>query len=434
MFTTSVLSENLPPLAERVRPQIISDFIGQEKLLHPTSLLIKSIKKNNPFSIIFWGPPGTGKTTLSRILSYEFDTDFYEISAVSGSVKNVREVLEKAKKNFPIGKRSILFIDEIHRFSKAQQASLLHGVEDGSITLIGATTENPSFELIKPLLSRCQVLQMNYLNNKDLINVLKRALNKDIICSAKNINMSKEAISLIIKSCSGDARKMLNTLELSISMMDKNISKITLDNVKNALQKKHILYDKKGDFHYDVISAFIKSIRGSDPDAAIYWLAIMLEGGETPEFIARRLLILASEDVGNAEPYALQLATAAFDAVHKIGMPESRIILSQITIYLASVPKSNSAYLAIDSAIKFIKEKGTEPVPIHLRNAPTKLMQEMEFGKDYKYAHNYKNHFIKQNYFPENFKKEVVFYTPTNEGREKFLKERLEKKWKKRYK
>jgi len=434
MFAASVLSENLPPLAERMRPQILADFIGQDQILSNDGLLVNAIRINNPFSIIFWGPPGTGKTTLARILSNKFSMDYYELSAVASGVKDIRKILDKGKENFSIGNRTILFIDEIHRFSKTQQDALLHAVEDGSITLIGATTENPSFEVISPLLSRCQVLKLNYLNIKDLTRVLNRALKEDIICSKKNINMSADTISFMITSCGGDARKMLNTLELSISMMKKNISKLTIDNVKSAIQKTNILYDKKGDFHYDVISAFIKSIRGSDPDAAIYWLAIMLEGGETPEFIARRLLILASEDIGNAEPYALQLATAAFDAVHKIGMPESRIILSQITIYLASVPKSNAAYLAIESAIKFVKEKGTEPVPIHLRNAPTKLMQEMEFGKDYKYAHNYDNHFIKQNYFPEKLKKNVVFYSPTDEGREKFLKERLEKKWKDRYK
>ena len=434
MSSTSVLSENLPPLAERIRPQVLGDFIGQKKILHEKSLLQQAVSTNQPFSIIFWGPPGTGKTTLARILSREFGTDYFELSAISSGVKNVREVLKKGKTAFEMGKRTILFIDEIHRFSKSQQDTLLHAVENGTIILMGATTENPSFEVITPLLSRCHVLQLHSLSKQELAEVLRRAVDEDILLSRFRLNMDKNVISLITDSCGGDARKMLNTLELAISMISKNDSDVTEDYIQEALQQRQVIYDKDGDYHYDVISAFIKSVRGSDPDAAVYWLAVMLEGGEKPEFIARRLIILASEDIGNAEPYALQLATAAFDAVHKIGMPESRIILSQITTYLAAAPKSNAAYQAIDSALKFVKEEGADSVPLHLRNAPTKLMKNKGYGKSYQYSHDYNNHFVKQDYFPETFDKPSVFYIPGNEGREKFLKERLEKLWQDRYK
>ena len=434
MSSTSVLSKNLPPLAERIRPQVLGDFIGQEKILHKKSLLSQAVSVNQPFSLIFWGPPGTGKTTLARILSREFGADYFELSAISSGVKNIREILDKGKDALQLGKQTILFIDEIHRFSKSQQDSLLHAVEDGSITLMGATTENPSFEVISPLLSRCQILQLYSLNNKELTEVLSRAVKEDILLSGRHLHMDETVISQITQSCGGDARKMLNTLELAISMIRENESNVTVDYIQEALQQRQIIYDKDGDYHYDVISAFIKSVRGSDPDAAIYWLAVMLEGGEKPEFIARRLIILASEDVGNAEPYALQLATSAFDAVHTIGMPESRIILSQITTFLAQAPKSNSAYRAIDSAQKFVREKGADSVPIHLRNASTKLMKNAGFGKDYQYSHDYDNHFVKQDYFPETFDKPPVFYIPGNEGREKFLKERLKKLWQDRYK
>ena len=434
MISTSVLSENLPPLAERIRPQILGDFIGQEKILHEKSLLSQAISANQPFSLIFWGPPGTGKTTLARLLSRAFSADYFELSAISSGVKNVREIIKKGKDAFQLGKRSILFIDEIHRFSKSQQDALLHAVEDGSITLMGATTENPSFEVITPLLSRCQVLQLYPLNDKALNAILNRAVKEDILLSSRHLNMNQNIISLITNSCGGDARKMLNTLELAISIISDNNSDVTMAHIQEALQQKQVIYNKDGDYHYDVISAFIKSVRGSDPDAAVYWLAVMLEGGEKPEFIARRLIILASEDIGNAEPYALQLAIAAFDAVHKIGMPESRIILSQITTYLAASPKSNAAYCAIDSALEFVKTKGTASVPLHLRNAPTKLMKNEGYGKNYQYSHDYDNHFVKQDYFPETFDKPPVFYIPGNEGREKFLKERLEKLWQDRYK
>jgi len=434
MSFTSVLSQNLPPLAERIRPRVLGDFIGQEKILHKKSLLTQAVLANQPFSLIFWGPPGTGKTTLARILSHEFGAEFYELSAISSGVKNIREIIEKGKAAFQIGKRSILFIDEIHRFSKSQQDALLHAVEDGSITLMGATTENPSFEVITPLLSRCQVLRLQPLNNKELTDVLNRAVREDIILSRRHLNMNKDVIPIITESCGGDARKMLNTLELSVSMISKNDSDVTVDFIQEALQHKQIIYDKDGDFHYDVISAFIKSVRGSDPDAALYWLAVMLEGGEQQEFIARRLIILASEDIGNAEPYALQLATAAFNAVHIIGMPESRIILSQITTYLAAAPKSNAAYRAVDSALKIVKERGFDSVPLHLRNAPTQLMKNEEYGKNYQYSHDYDNNFVKQNYFPEVFDKPYVFYKPSDEGREKFIKKHLKTLWQDRYK
>ena len=433
MSSTSHLSKNLPPLAERIRPQGLSEFIGQENLIHENSLLTKAVASKQPFSLIFWGPPGTGKTTLARILSREFGVEYFELSAISSGVKQVREILEKGKASFESGKYSILFIDEIHRFTKSQQDALLHGVEEGSITLIGATTENPSFEVISPLLSRCRVLRLHPLNDLDLECVIKRALENDILLSQKNLQIDDQTKFFLIESCGGDARKMLNTLELAVSLHSEERAMLKKEDIQEALQQKNVIYDKAGDYHYDVISAFIKSVRGSDPDAAVYWLAVMLEGGEKPEFIARRLIILAAEDVGNAEPYALQLATAAFDAVHRIGMPESRIILSQITTYLAGVPKSNAAYKAIDAALENIRENGAGSVPLHLRNASTNLMKSEGYGKDYKYAHSFDNHFVEQNYFPDFFNAAPQFYKPQNEGREKFLKERLGKLWKDRY-
>ena len=320
MSNTSLLSKNLPPLAERIRPQILSDFSGQKNILENRSLLSQSLKSKQPFSIIFWGPPGSGKTTLARIISRNFKANYFELSAISSGVKEVRTVLQKGESNFNLGKRTILFIDEIHRFNKSQQDALLHSVENGTITLIGATTENPSFEVISPLLSRCRIMKLNSLNHQELTKILDRALQEDILISPKKLTIDSDAKTIIVESCGGDARKMLNTLELAISILSKKTTIIKKNDVIEALQYKNIIYDKDGDYHYDVISAFIKSIRGSDPDAAIYWLAVMLEGGEKPEYIARRLIIFAAEDVGNSEPYALQLTNAAFDAVHKLSL------------------------------------------------------------------------------------------------------------------
>ncbi|MDP6936350.1 MAG: replication-associated recombination protein A [Candidatus Marinimicrobia bacterium] len=433
MGSPSLFSHNLPPLAERVRPQVMAEFTGQHALVKDHSLLIKAIESNQPFSCILWGPPGTGKTTLARILSGEFNTAYFELSAISSGVKNVREVLSKGKAAFESGQRSILFIDEIHRFSKSQQDALLHAVEDGSVILIGATTENPSFEIISPLLSRCRVLRLHPLQSGDLETILHRALKGDVLLSQRNIILNKEVAQFLVDSSGGDARKLLNTLELAVSLHQTSDMEISTEDIREALQQKNILYDKADDYHYDCISAFIKSVRGSDPDAAVYWLAVMLEGGEKPEFIARRLIILAAEDIGNAEPYALQLATAAFDAVHRIGMPEARIILSQITTYLAAVPKSNAAYQAIDKAVEKVRKEGAGNVPLHLRNAATELMKSEGYGKTYKYPHSYENHFVEQHYFPETFSNSPLFYSPENEGREKFLKERLEKLWPERY-
>ena len=427
----SILNTNLPPLAQRMRPQTLSDYMGQSALTNKGSLLSSALEKNQPFSMILWGPPGTGKTTLAKIISRKFEAVYYELSAVSSGVAKVREILEKGKNAFEMGKRCILFIDEIHRFNKSQQDALLHAVENGSIILIGATTENPSFEVISPLLSRCRVLKLNPLTSDELAKILNRAKSEDVLLSQQNVKMDADAESLLLSSCGGDARKMLNTFELAVSLADGE--SISDENISNALQQKHVIYDKAGDYHYDVISAFIKSVRGSDPDAAIYWLAVMLEGGEKPEFIARRLIILASEDIGNAEPYALQLATSAFQAVHIIGMPESRIILGQITTYLAAVPKSNASYQAIDNAMAHVRDNGAGSVPLHLRNAPTKLMKNEAYGKNYKYAHSFPDHFVNDNYMPESFTETPSFYNPSNQGREKFLKERLNKLWKDRF-
>jgi len=349
---------------------------------------------------------------------------------VSSGVKDLRQVIDKGKANRDIGRSTILFIDEIHRFSKSQQDALLHAVEEGVVTLIGATTENPSFEVISPLLSRCRVLTLKPLNEDQLVKVLHRALSQDILLSKEAIKIGKDVKSKLIQSAGGDARKMLNTLELASSMIDRDKS-ISSTILKEALQSKTHLYDKTGDYHYDAISAFIKSVRGSDPDAAVYWLAVMLEGGEKPEFIARRLIILASEDIGNADPQGLTIATSGFQAVHMIGMPEAAIILSQVTTYLASAPKSNASYMAVKTAMEKVSKEGASDVPLHLRNAPTGLMKSLDYGKDYDYPHNNPDHFVEADYFPE--EKSETFYHPTELGYEEFIRERLSKLWPKRY-
>ncbi|MBT3251673.1 MAG: replication-associated recombination protein A [Candidatus Marinimicrobia bacterium] len=424
---------NLPPLAERIRPRSINEFIGQSGIIHDQSLLLQSIRRKTPFSLIFWGPPGTGKTTLARILSTEYGSEYLELSAVSSGVADIRKSLAKASEYKKMDKQTILFIDEIHRFSKSQQDALLHAVEDGTIILFGATTENPSFEVIAPLLSRCRVIKLLAFEESDLKRILQRALETDILFSSRKIILSEKISNMLTQTSGGDARKMLNTLELAISFHDENEVNLTENDLSEALQQKHVIYDRAGDYHYDIISAFIKSVRGSDPDAALYWLAIMLEGGEKPEFISRRLIILASEDIGNADPYAVMLANSCFQSVHTIGMPESAIILGQLTTYLAGAPKSNAAYKGIKAAQGYIQENGAESVPLHLRNSPTKLMKNMGYGKNYHYPHDQDNHFVNENYFPDKLNKKPSFYIPSDQGREKFLRDRLRYLWKDRF-
>ena len=428
--TDSLFNKNLPPLAERVRPKIIDNFIGQDHLIGPNKIINQMLSNNKQYSMILWGPPGTGKTTLARIIAKSTESILYEISAVSSGVKDIRNIIDKALINNDNGINSIMFIDEIHRFSKSQQDSLLHAIEGGIIVLIGATTENPSFEVINPLLSRCKTLKLKPLNDDDLQLILKKSIKSDIILSQKNINIDKTKQKKLVQYCDGDARKMLNAFEIALDMSDeKNL--ITDQIINEVLQSKTQLYDKNSDYHYDTISAFIKSIRGSYPDAAIYWMAVMLEGGEKPEFILRRLIILASEDIGNADPRALQVAIAGFQATKIIGMPESAIILSQVTTYLASAPKSNASYVAINLAQEKVKKDGTPDVPLHLRNATTNLMKKQDYGKDYQYPHNYTEKFVKENYFPNGIQE--TFYEPTNSGYENFIRERLIKNWPERY-
>lgn len=419
------------PLADRLRPRTLDDYIGQEHLVGKGAVLRKMIESGNISSLILWGPPGVGKTTLAKIIANTLERPFYTLSAVNSGVKDVRDVIEKSKKQqFFNRPNPILFIDEIHRFSKSQQDSLLSAVEQGVITLIGATTENPSFEVIPPLLSRCQVYVLKHLERDGLEKIISLALETDPILKNKKITIQEN--ESMLRYSGGDARKLLNVLELVVNAEESDEIVVTNDKVTDRLQRNLALYDKNGEMHYDIISAFIKSIRGGDPDAAVYWLARMIEGGEEVKFIARRLLILAAEDIGLANPNAFLLAQSTFDAVHQIGMPESRIILSECAIYLATSPKSNSAYAAIDEAMNEVSQSGTQPVPLHIRNAPTKLMKDLGYGKDYKYAHAYKGNFVEQDFLPEKIKNKR-FYFPQNNPQEKNILERLKAWWGNRF-
>ena len=418
------------PLAERLRPTNIEEYIGQEHLVGKSGVFRKFFETGNVPSFILWGPPGVGKTTLAKLVSTTLERPFFTLSAVTSGVKEVREVIDSAKRQHLFNQRPpLLFIDEIHRFNKSQQDSLLGAVEQGIVTLIGATTENPSFEVISPLLSRCQVYTLNPMDDTDLQRLLDRALTSDKELQKREIEVRETAA--LFKFSGGDARKLLNILDILVGATD---GKITIDDqyVTNCLQQNIALYDKNGEQHYDVISAFIKSVRGSDPDAAIYYLARMLAGGEEPRFIARRLVILASEDIGLANPNALLLANACFDTVHKIGMPEARITLAETTIYLATSPKSNSAYMAINEALDFVAHDTTNrPIPLHLRNAPTKLMKESGYGKGYKYAHDFEGNFVEQQFLPDTLKDKVFYHPNTSNPTEAKIAERMNQLWKK---
>lgn len=439
----------MQPLAERMRPKSLDGYVGQKHLVGQNAVLRRMIESGHLVSFILWGPPGVGKTTLARIIAQTLDLPFYTLSAVSSGVKDVREVIDRAKKDLFFSKRSpILFIDEIHRFSKSQQDSLLEAVENGTVTLIGATTENPSFEIIRPLLSRCQVYTLQPLNDDDLLGLLDRVLKEDPIISKKKVEVKET--QAMLRYAGGDCRKFLNIIELVCTDYDDieyeedeeedeedlatdNVVVIDDARVVARLQENPMAYDKGGELHYDLVSAMIKSIRGSDPDGAIYYMARMIAGGEDPAFIARRLVISASEDIGLANPNALLLANAAFDAVQKLGWPEGRIPLAEACVYLASSPKSNSAYNAINSALQTVEQTGNVAVPLHLRNAPTKLMEKMGYGKDYKYAHNYEGHFVKQQYLPDALKG-ARFYCPQSNAQEDRLKAHLQSLWGDRFK
>ena len=421
------------PLAERLRPQTIDEYIGQSHLVGPDGVFRKFLDTGNVPSFILWGPPGVGKTTLAKLVANHLNRPLYTLSAVTSGVKDVREVIESARKHSLFQpSTSFLFIDEIHRFNKSQQDSLLGAVEQGIVTLIGATTENPSFEVISPLLSRCQVYILRSMEDDELQQLLDRAISKDEELRKRNVKV--EQCEALFKFSGGDARKLLNILDIIAAATEGDIT-ITDDYVTQCLQQNIALYDKNGEQHYDVISAFIKSVRGSDPNAAIYYLARMLAGGEEPRFIARRLVILASEDIGLANPNALLLANACFDTVHKIGMPEARITLAETTIYLATSPKSNSAYMAINEALSFIEHDTTNrPVPLHLRNAPTKLMADAGYGKNYKYAHDFTDNFVNQEFLPESLTGKTFYHPNVQNQQEQKIAERMERLWGEKYK
>lgn len=420
------------PLAERMRPKTLDDYIGQKHLVGEGAVLRRMIDSGRISSFILWGPPGVGKTTLAQIIANRLETPFYTLSAVTSGVKDVRDVIEKARSNRFFSQQSpILFIDEIHRFSKSQQDSLLGAVETGTVTLIGATTENPSFEVIRPLLSRCQLYVLKSLEKEDLLGLLHHAVEKDVILREKHIELQET--DAMLRYSGGDARKLLNILELVVEAEgDTADIVITDEKVMERLQQNPLAYDKDGEMHYDIISAFIKSIRGSDPDGALYWLARMVEGGEDPAFIARRLVISAAEDIGLANPNALLLANAAFDAVMKIGWPEGRIPLAEATVYLATSPKGNSAYEGIGTALSLVQQTGNLPVPLHLRNAPTKLMKQLGYGKDYKYAHAYKGNFVQQQFLPDDVQNQRIWHAQDNPAEAK-LKDRMVQLWGERF-
>ncbi len=421
------------PLAERMRPGTLDDFVGQKHLVGPGKPIRSMIENNDIVSMILWGPPGVGKTTLALIIANLVKTEFVQLSAVSSGVKDVRQAIEQAAYNQKhLNKKTILFIDEIHRFNKGQQDSLLHSVESGTIILIGATTENPSFEVISPLLSRCRVYVLEELSKDDFLYIISSALNNDVELKEKKIEIEDKDI--LIQFSGGDARRLLNGLDLAVKLAKpdkKGVIKLTNAVIKEAYQANYIKYDKNAEEHYNIISAFIKSIRGSDPDAAVYWLARMLKGGEDPKFVARRLIILASEDIGNADPYAITLATSAFTAINYIGMPEAQLVLSQTATYLASCPKSNSSTIAIGRANSDVENLPAYDVPLHLRNASTKLMKDLDYHKGYKYSHDFEGNFAEQDYLPKELK-DKVYYKPSENGAEAKIKQRLLEWWKNR--